>query len=463
MDQSILKDVLADLGRPVTANDSVEIPGSDPVLPTRFRIGEAAASVLAGCGLLASDLWRHRTGRSQSVRVEVTPACASLLSFAFLESKTLETERIERPTVAFHQAGDGGWVHLHGGFPHLRDGLLDLLRCTDDFASVGKAVENWQAQSLEEAIAERRLCGARVRTFDEWKGHPQGIALASAPLVEIERIADGPPMPLNASPPLRPLSGIRVLDLTRVLAGPTCARTLAEHGADVLRIGSPQLPHIAPFVLDTGHGKRNAFLDLNDPRDSATLRELVRRADVFSQGYRGGSMAARGLGPEELAALRPGIVAVSINCYGHEGPWASRAGWEQLAQTVTGIACEQRGEDGVPRLLPAAATDYTTGYLAALGSMRALTRRAQEGGSYHVKVSLARTGMWLASLGRADGSPSGLSKEALEPWRTVSQTDAGPLGHMAPVLWMSETAPRWERAVSPLGTHRPEWTPIQPT
>ena len=188
----------------------------------------------------------------------------------------------------------------------------------------------------------------------------------------------------------RPLSGVRVLDLTRVLAGPTCARTLAEHGAEVLHVRSPKLPSIEPFVIDTNPGKRSCFLDLDRREDVERMRALVRDAHVFSQGYRPGALARRGFSPEELAQMRPGIIAVSIDCYGHEGPFAGRPGWEQLAQTVTGMAHEHAGDEH-PALVPAAINDYTTGYLGALGVMCALARRTTEGGSWHVRVSLART------------------------------------------------------------------------
>ncbi len=255
------------------------------------------------------------------------------------------------------------------------------------------------------------------------------------------------------------MAGVRVLDLTRVLAGPTCARTLAEHGADVLRVDAPHLPTVSPFVLDTGHGKRSTYLDLRDAGALDTLRTLVREGDVFSEGYRAGSLARRGLGAEALAALRPGIVVVSINCYGHQGPWRERRGWEQLAQTVSGMAAEQGGGDA-PRLVPAAATDYTTGYyLGALGAMVALARRAREGGSYQVRVSLTRTAMWLLGLDRVDGAPSGADEALLARYRQTSETPRGQVQHLGPVLELSETPPRFRHPSPGLGAHPPRWSP----
>ena len=220
-------------------------------------------------------------------------------------------------------------------------------------------------------------------------------------MLEIIRIGDSDPEPLLAGE--RPLSGIRVLDLTRVLAGPTCARTLAEHGADVLKITAAHLPNLGYQEWDTGHGKLSAQLDLRVPSDVETLRALVRQADVFSQGYRPGSLANARLSPEELAALRPGLVYVSLSAFGHTGPWASRRGFDTVVQTVSGMTIRQAealpGKTPGPQFYPVSAIDYCTGYLMAFGAMVALTRRAREGGSWLVRISLAQVGKWIADRG----------------------------------------------------------------
>jgi len=255
-----------------------------------------------------------------------------------------------------------------------------------------------------------------------------------------------------------------VLDLTRVLAGPTCSRTLAEHGADVLKITSPALPSVPLFVMDTSHGKRAAFLDLGTDAGSAALWSLVDETDVFVQGYRGGAMDRLGFGADELDRRRPGLIFVSIDCYGHEGPWRERAGWEQLAQAVTGIAIEQGSDSAgarerpAPRLLPAAATDYTTGYLAALGTLAALVRRATEGGSYRVRVSLARTGMWLQDRGRTLQPGPGPDPTRLAVRMSNEDNAYGSLSHLGPVVELSKTPPYWARPTTPLGAHPPTWT-----
>ena len=278
-----------------------------------------------------------------------------------------------------------------------------------------RAVARWDALELEEAIIAANGAGGMVRSMEEWARHPQSAAVASLPLLEIEKIGDSPPEALPDGS--RPLSGIRVLDLTRVLAGPTCARTLAEHGADVMKITAPHLPSIPAQEYDTGHGKLSAHLDLRQEGDLETMRELVREADIFSQGYRPGTLAKRGLSPEDLAALRPGIIYISLSAFGRLGPWSSRRGFDTVVQTVSGITARQGelfpGAEPGPQFYPVSAIDYLTGYLMAFGSMVALARRVREGGSWLVRISLAQTGRWLLDRGtgariRTSGCAAGL-------------------------------------------------------
>jgi crotonobetainyl-CoA:carnitine CoA-transferase CaiB-like acyl-CoA transferase len=455
-------DLLASLGSTDNPNRHArQITGRDPVITTRFRAGEAAAAVLAANASAAADLWCARGGRPQRIEVDVRAAAASLLSFSYLRYQGGSFERRAQPTTALYRARDGRWIHLHGGFSS-REGTLALLKCDDDSAAIAKAVASWDAQALEDALAERSVCGAKLRSADEWRIHPQGIALGRAPVVEMLRIGDAAREPLPGPRAdehrARPLSRIRVLDLTRVLAGPTCARTLAEHGAEVLHVRSPKLPSIEPFVIDTNPGKRSCYLELDRKEDLEQLRALVRDAHVFSQGYRPGALARRGFAPEALAQMRPGIIVVSIDCYGHEGPFADRPGWEQLAQTVTGMAHEHAGDEH-PALVPAAVNDYTTGYLGALGVMCALTRRATEGGSWHVRVSLARTAMWIMSLPRVapEAIPAGLDAAAIAPWIIEMESAWGRISRLGPIARMSETPPRWVIPPAPLGSDPPGW------
>jgi crotonobetainyl-CoA:carnitine CoA-transferase CaiB-like acyl-CoA transferase len=356
----------------------------------------------------------------------------------------------------------GRWIHLHGGF-RSKEGTLALLGCADDADAIARTVASWDAQALEDALAERGCCGVRLRSADEWRQHPQAIALGKVPPIEVFKIGEAPPEPFRGpradDSAARPLSGVRVLDLTRVLAGPTCARTMAEHGADVLHVRGPRLPFVEPFVIDTNPGKRSCYLDLDRADEVGQLRALAREADVFSQGYRLGAFARRGFSPEALAAARPGIVVVSINCYGHDGPWAGRPGWEQLAQTTSGMALEHSGIEH-PALVGAALNDYTTGYLGATGAMLALARRATEGGSWHVRVSLTRTAMWIMSLPRvvADAVPRAVDPVEIAPWMIEMQTAWGALKRLGPIGKMSATPLRWDLPPARLGSDPASWS-----
>ena len=440
------------------AADTVDIRGRDPVMPSRFKIGEAAATALAACSVAANTIWTASGGKHQHIEVDTAGAAVSLISFLCqrLDDGSEPQRDPNRPLVGFYQAKDGRWVHLHGAFPDLAAGTLSVLGCDASAESIRASVSRWDGQALEDALAEAGMCGAMARTREEWLAHPQGEALQSVPPVSIKRIADSPIEPIPAR--ARPLEGVRVLDLTRVLAGPTCARTLASHGANVLKINSPNLPSVPPFVIDTGHGKRSAFLDLNQENDHKQLKSLILSADIFSQGYRKGALAKRDLGPEQLAEQRPGIIYVSINAYGHVGPWAARPGWEQLAQTASGVAVDE-GSLKAPRLIAAAATDYTTGYLGALGAMAALYRRSIEGGGYHVEVSLAQTANWLYEFGLFEGdlALSNFDPAIAAPYMVSSDTGFGRLHHLGPIIRMSETEPRWEQVSVPLGHHPAKW------
>ena len=449
------------------APDFVSFDEGAPAVATRFHVDEAAAAVLAAGATVAADLWRLRSGQDQAVRVSTREAAAGLAGYSFQRfadpsrAPPVRTADPYMRTAAsgFQATADGRHVYLHPSFPPGVQRLLTVLGCEDTPEAVKAACAARTAQEIKDAIAAARGCGGMVRTPQEWDASEQGLALIGRPVVEVIKIADSPPEPMPTDGDM-PLSGLRVLDLTRVLAGPTCARTLAQYGAEVLYIASPKLPAATGFVADTNHGKLSAWLDLTEPDDLARLKDLARTADVFSQGYRTGALDRAGLGPLDLAALRPGIVYTSINCYGHEGPWRGRAGWEQLAQTVTGMAQVQGGADG-PKLLPAAVTDYTTGFMAAFGSLVALQRRALYGGSYLVRVSLCQTGMWVRGLGVA--GPERLDAvvplEGDEARGLVIASDGGwgAMTHLRPPVQMSATPARWKRPVVKLGTHPAEW------
>ncbi|HEU5324186.1 MAG TPA: CoA transferase, partial [Methylomirabilota bacterium] len=344
--------------------------------------------------------------------------------------------------------------------PHHRDRVLKLLGCAYARDAVEAALMKWDAEGFEAAAAEAKAIATMLRSPEEWAAHPQGRAVAGLPLIEIARIGEAPPRPRPGGTE-RPLSGLRVLDLTRVIAGPVCGRTLAAHGADVMRITAPHLPGFSELDIDMGRGKLSAALDLRAAEDSECLAALLRESHVFVQGYRPGGLAALGFAPEALAEMRPGIVAVSLSAYGHEGPWAGRRGFDSQVQNASGINVAEAEVLGAPppKELPCQALDHASGYLMAFGAMMALLRKTREGGSWHVRVSLAQTGHWLRRLGRVQGGfdcPEPAEAE-VEARRDAMGTPFGRLAFVRHAARLSETPAHWTRPPVPLGTHAPVW------
>ncbi len=451
---------------------NVRFTATDHSLPSSFHVGPVAAATLAAQALAAAQLWQLRSGQSQAIEVNQRRALAMFRSERYLTVNGQPPKDPFSPLFGFYATRDGRWIQLHTNFAHHHQGVLRLLGCEDRRDAVAAAILLRNAADLEQQLADANLCAAWVRTPDEWQAHPQAVAIATLPLFEIERIGDAPPESLkplspsssptsSASAAQRPLTGVRVLDLSRVIAAPVAARTLAQHGADVLAIGAAHLPNIESLVIDTGRGKRSAQLDLRDASGQTMLRELIRGADVFLQAYRPGALAARGFDAQALCALRPGLVQVSLSAYGHAGPWAQRRGFDSLVQSATGIAFDEGRAAGIarPGRLPCQANDHATGYLAAFGAMIALHRRAREGGSWLVRVSLAQTGHWLRSLGRvADGMAApDLSLDEVAPWRHTMDSPFGRVSAIAPVERMALTPPHFDLPPVPPGTHAPGW------
>ena len=460
--------LMAIRGLPLPEKDEVSITGSDPVLNTHFRLAATALAAIAGIGVAVNDLWELKTGRRQAIAIDAVAATAALKSKNYFQAKnangvfenvTDASHEANRGLTGIFQTKDGRWLLPHFGLDHLRRRMLDLLQADANTDSIAKAVAKWDALELENAIDEARVCGGMIRTNEEWLQEPHGKILAAKPVVEIIKIGDSEPEPMPAGD--RPLSGIKALDLTRILAGPITGRTLAEHGADVLMVSAPHLPQVWSYVADTSHGKRSCYLDLRDEREKQTLIDLVKTADVFSQGYRPDKINQMGLGPEALAEIRPGLVYVSINCYGADGPFSHRGGWEQIAQIMTGIAAEgvQSSSGYKPKTLPAAANDYITGYLGAYGTLLALARRAREGGSYHVRVSLCQTGMMIYDQGKVGTLPENLylGMSDVDSLCMESDSHLGRIKHLAPVLSLSETRPYWALPTPKMGSNDPRW------
>ena len=458
-----LADLWRGAGCDAAALQNVTFTGTEPVLPSTFRVGEAAQASIAASALAAAEVRHLRGQRRQKVAVDMRHAAAEFRSERYFRVDGKAPGEMWDPIARTYPCGDGRWVRLHTNFDHHRDRVLQTLGCANDRESVTAALGKWKAGDFEDAIAAAGGCVTMMRSIAEWDAHPQGQAVARLPVVEITRLADGPPQPL---PPLakaadRPLTGIRVLDLTRIVAGPVCGRTLAAYGADVMLVSGPHLPFVRPLVVDTGRGKRATFIDLREASGQQTLRRLLAEADVLVQGYRPGAIAGHGFDPQEAAKVRPGLVYVSLSAYGREGAWTARRGFDSLVQTVSGMnhaEGEAAGSDA-PRPLPCQALDHASGYLLAFGALVGLMRRATQGGSWHVQVSLARTGRWIRDLGRVDGGlgTPDTDFDQVQDLLETSDSGFGKLVAMRHAAQLADTPAGWTRPSVPLGTHPPQW------
>ncbi len=444
------------------ALDYVCLSGTEPALPSTFAVGTLAQVSIAAAGLAATDLHCARGGPRQTVSVDMRHAAAEFRSERYIRYDPA-TPALWDPIAGLYRTRDDRWVRIHTNFAHHRDGVLTLLRCENTREAVQAALRDWDAEAFETEAAACHLVATMARTPAEWAAHPQGQAIRSLPLLEIEKIGDAPPRARTLGE--RPLSSVRVLDLTRIIAGPVAGRTFAAHGADVLNITSPNLPSIPLLVVDTGRGKRTAQVDLDTSAGVATLQRLACDADIFIQGYRPGGLAARGFSEADLIKLNPGIVVVTLSSYSHAGPWSGRRGFDSLTQNANGLNWEeaQAAQAGRPverpKELPAQALDHAAGHLLAFGAMSALRRQMTGGGSWRVRTSLAQVGHWLQSLPRVPDGPAApdQTRGAIADLLETTPSGFGPLTAVRYAAILSATPARWDLASMPLGSHAATW------
>ena len=442
---------------PAQALPYADLIGVDPVLPSSFAIGTAAQTSVAAAALAACELGYARGQVRQQVTVDMTHAAVEC--FGWFSVNGVAPDPWEKFSGLYPCAD--GWVRIHANFAHHRDGALQLLGLSADTAEkddVRAALQSWRAQDFEQAAAERGLVVSALRSFAQWDAHPQGMAIAAQPLMHFERIGDAPAIAL---PPIResdrPLTGVRVLDLTRIIAGPVGGRTLAAYGADVMLINAPHLPNI-DCIMDTSRGKLSAQLDLRSAEGQSAMDALVEGSHVLVQGYRPGGLNQMGYGAAQLARKRPGIVVISLSAYGTQGSWAQRRGFDSLVQTATGFNDAEAAAAGsdTPKPMPVQILDFATGFLIAYAASAALLRQQREGGSWHVQLSLAQTAHWLRSLGRVDGGFSVQTPEG-DNFVESSASGYGELLAMRHSAQLSRTPVGWARPSMPPGSHAPVW------
>ncbi|WP_315834033.1 CoA transferase [Bradyrhizobium prioriisuperbiae] len=457
------RDILAELwalaGGDPSVLGSITLSGAESVLPSSFRVDTAAQVTIAAAGLAAASIWQARSGRMQNVAVDLQHAAIECRSERYLRVDGKPPPPAWDAIAGVYTTGDGRFVRLHTNFPHHRDAVCKVLACKPERDDVQRALMQWQGEAFETAAYAGGCVVSLMRSHDEWSATGQAQALASLPVLTIEKIGEADPRPWPAGD--RPLSGLRVLDLSRVIAGPVAGRTLAAHGADVMLMSSPKLPAIPWLVIDTGRGKLSASADLTTEEGRATLRGLLAESDVFSQGYRPQGLAALGFSPEQVAQASPGIVYVSLSAYGHVGPWSRRRGFDSLVQTAAGFNHAEGVAAGTtgPKELPMQILDHASGYLMAFGAMMARLRQSREGGSWHVRVSLAQTGRWQWDLGRLPQglATADLTSEAIRPVVEEAESGFGRLVAVRHSAILSQTPAAWSRPAVPLGSSPPQW------
>jgi crotonobetainyl-CoA:carnitine CoA-transferase CaiB-like acyl-CoA transferase len=460
-----LDDLLADVSLFRTAaGGSVTFAGEDPIVPAAHRLGACIGVPLMAGAVAAVAFHRERGGPAQDLQLDLRQAVHSINPGAFWHP-TLNGEPAPHPllfdnpfTVLPYRARDGRWVMASAVYPHQVARWCRFLDVPPDAARVAMAVAAWDSLELEEAANAQGLPICAVRTRDEWAAHEQGAYLAGQPVIGLERIGDAPPRDFGAA--ARPFDGVRVLSFTHAVAGPTVGRTLAEQGADVLCATRPNDYEHEFIYAEANVGSQSAYIDLDSPVGRERAERLLNDADVVVQNYRLGSLERRGLRPSDVADRYPGVVFVSVNCYGASGPWAERGGFDMNGSAASGLMAIEGSEDE-PRLpVTALINDYITGYMGAIGASAALVKRSTDGGSWHVTVSLTRSAMWCGSLGFVDPALAGRDEEhsLREPVPYDAATPFGPVHMLAPPVRFSHTPAAWtDPILVPRGSSRPAW------
>ncbi|MEM6847178.1 MAG: CoA transferase [Pseudomonadota bacterium] len=442
--------LLGEMRRALGLNDVPLTFAGDERLRSAFAVSELAA---ASFGAAGTALVHYCADAGQPVpHVTVDQRLASLWFGVSAAPVGWSVPPLFDPIAGDYPSADG-FIRLHTNAPLHKAAALAVLKTTPERNAVAAAVRRRRAVDLESAIVAAGGCAAEMRSIAAWQAHPQGAAVAQEPLIAWSSGATGRIAQVNAPY----LHGIKVLDLTRILAGPVATRLLAGLGAEVLRIDPPGWSE--PSVeADVTLGKRCARLDLKTGRGRSAFLALLSEADVLVHGYREGALDALGLGREVRAAARPGVVDVSLNAYGHTGPWSGRRGFDSLVQMSCGIADAGRSafRTDEPYPLPVQALDHATGMLMAAAAIEGLRRQRADGQGWSAKLSLARTA-WLLCL--TLGPPGGAR---LEPRRddyaqVPESTPWGEVRRLRPALHLSHPPMRWDLPATGLGAHEPHW------
>jgi crotonobetainyl-CoA:carnitine CoA-transferase CaiB-like acyl-CoA transferase len=465
-----VNDVLRDVGLSTAdSGGKLTFYGRDPIIPSPFRFGTMAAIGLAAKATAVAALWQSRTGERQDVAVDVRKALRRFCGFFDLRWETINGRPpalgdplnpfFELPL--FRETKDGRHVVALNVYPKLAARTLSLLKCGTSAEAVQKAIRQWRADDLENAAADAGVVMAKVRTFEEFRKEPQYIdVLSRMPLIRVEKIGDSEPMRFKKGGK-SPLDGIRALGMGHVIAGAGIGRDLAQHGADVLNIWRPGDTEVEAFAWDVQVGMRQTILD-HSKEDRAKFDQLLKDTDVFFANRRPGYLERNGLDAETLCAQKPGLIHAQILLHGDKGPWQNRPGFDEIGGAVSGLFCIEGTPTNPksPPIIPIC--DNVVGWLGTIGILAALRRRAVEGGSYRVRVSLTRTLLWLYSLGIFDKdyarATAGSSDEHanIAPDLFTAETPLGTYQGITEKL-LSRTPASFRTVLMPRGSSKPEW------
>jgi hypothetical protein len=461
-----LNDVLKDVGLSTAdSGGKITFHGRDPIIPALFRFGSLSAIALAAKAVGVAALWRMRSGEEQDIEVDVRKALRRFAGFFDLKWETINGRppALKVDTNLFRETRDGRHVVPLNIYPKLAARELSLLRCDSSPEAVRNAILQWRADDLENAAAEAGIVIAKVRTFEEFRKELQYTeVLSRMSLINVEKIGESEPIPFRKEG-TSPLDGIRALGMGHVIAGAAIGRDLALHGADVLNIWRPfDDNEIEAFAWDTQVGMRSTILDYSK-EDRAKFDLLLKDADVFFANKRPGYLERHGLEAEELCGRKPGLIHASVLLHGARGPWKYRPGFDEIGAAVAGLFAVEGtlAHPKSPPIIPI--VDNVVGWLGTVGVLAALRRRAIEGGSYRVTVSLTRTVLWLFSLGIFDrdyaNATAGSSDEHayVAPDLFTAETPLGTYQGMTDQVVLSKTPGAFRTVLVPRGSSKPEW------
>ena len=434
----------------------VELTGDPGGLPSQLAAGETAVACVATALLAAAGFHAQRGADRVRIGLDRGHVAAAFRSERYFRKGGRPAPAGFAPLSRFWKTADG-WVRTHANYPWHRDALLRTLSTTDEPAAVAAAISKLPSEEIERRVDAAGGVAAAVRRLDAWRAHPQCRALAAEPLIHHAVFGDAAPR--KRSPSTLPAAGIRVLDLTRVIAGPACTRFLAALGADVLRVDPPTHPDMNHgLVADSLLGKRSSLVDLTSSDGASVLHKLLEQADVVVSGYRPGALDRFGLGADALAELHPGVVVAYIDAWGYSGPWADRRGFDSIVQAATGIATLESGGGAEPGALPCQLLDHGTGYLAAAAVLDGLRRQSRQGGTHVRRLSLARTAWWLTSITHRPAMPAEAADADPATWLVDLDSAEGTVAAVGPPGTIQQQPLRWNSPVTGYGNDLPGWS-----